>query len=248
MNLFKADLHIHTVLSPCGDLEMSPYNIIVKAKQENIHILGITDHNSARQCRTVRRIAEKEGIFILCGMEITTKEEVHCLAFFDSTEALEKFDKYVYDNLADIKNEPEKFGYQVVVDEDELITEEPEKLLISATTLAIDEVEKKVHEAGGLFIPAHIDRLRNGIIGQLGFIPPGLNSDALELSRFTNYDEFIKANKEYSKHSFIHSSDAHYLNEIGQATSDFYLKELSFDEIKMALHRKNGRKVLVNGL
>lgn len=248
MKLFKGDLHIHTVLSPCGDLEMSPQNIIAKAKQKGIDILGITDHNSARQCKTVKRIAEREGIYILCGMEITTKEEVHCLAFFDTPNVLEKFDQYVYDNLTDIKNEPEKFGYQVVVDEMELITEEPEKLLISATSLTIDEVEKKVHEAGGLFIPAHIDRFRNGIIGQLGFIPSGINSDALEISRFTNYEKFIKANDGYSDYSFIHSSDAHYLDEIGQATSDFYLEDLSFDEIKLALHKRDGRKVLLNAL
>ena len=43
---FKADMHIHSVLSPCGDIEMSPSAIVAQAKAKGLDIIGLTDHNS----------------------------------------------------------------------------------------------------------------------------------------------------------------------------------------------------------
>ncbi len=245
MELFKGDLHIHTVLSPCADLEMSPRNILSCAKKRDIKILGISDHNSTRQCRTMKKLAAEEEIFILCGAEVTTKEEVHCLVFFEEQEQLDEFDQYIYNHLAEVRNDPDKFGHQVVVDEDEQILDQPEKLLLSATDLTIEQLEKVVHKEGGIFIPAHIDRVRNGILGMLGFIPPDLNYDALELSRFTDYTKFVSDNPLYSEAGFIHSSDAHYPDEVGQATTNFLIKEPSFSEIKKAIHKIDGRAIKI---
>ncbi|RMD59308.1 MAG: PHP domain-containing protein, partial [Nitrospirae bacterium] len=47
MGCFVADLHVHTCLSPCADIDMSPLRIIEKAKSKSIDIIGITDHNSS---------------------------------------------------------------------------------------------------------------------------------------------------------------------------------------------------------
>jgi predicted metal-dependent phosphoesterase TrpH len=91
MNVYKADLHIHTVLSPCGDLEMSPSNIIRQAKEQKLDIIGITDHNSTRHCKLTAELGERQGIFVLTGVEITTREEVHCLAFFEKPESIDIF-------------------------------------------------------------------------------------------------------------------------------------------------------------
>ena len=82
MKEYRADLHIHTCLSPCADLEMTPTNIVQRAKQKGLQIIGITDHNSTKNALMVRRLAQKEGIFVMTGAEVTTKEEVHCLVFF----------------------------------------------------------------------------------------------------------------------------------------------------------------------
>ena len=242
MRRFKADLHTHTVLSPCGDLEMSPGNIADKAIEKGLDIIGITDHNSTLQCATVKNIAEKKGLFVLCGTEVTTKEEVHCLAFFEAPVQLNDFNNFIYAHLADVKNDPEKFGFQALVDENEMIISQPEKLLISATDLPIEELEKKVHEMDGLFIAAHVDRISNGIIGQLGFIPPDLNFDALELSKFTTFHEFLCDYPQQNNYTFIQSSDAHFINDIGAVYTQFYIEEPSFHEITKALKNEDGRK------
>ncbi len=83
MKSFRADLHIHTTLSPCGDLEMHPVNIVSKAAIQGLDIIGITDHNSTRHCALISRLAAEKGIFVMQGAEVTTKEEVHCLVFFE---------------------------------------------------------------------------------------------------------------------------------------------------------------------
>jgi predicted metal-dependent phosphoesterase TrpH len=118
MRDFRADLHIHTVLSPCGDLRMSPANIISEAVKKGIDIIGITDHNTTKHCGLISRLAAQHGIFTMTGAEVTTKEEVHCLAFFENSDTLEIFQNYLDDNLPEIMNVPEIFGDQVEVDED----------------------------------------------------------------------------------------------------------------------------------
>ncbi len=243
MRFYKADLHTHTVLSPCGDLEMSPSQVIRRAKAQGVDILGITDHNTTLQCAVMEKVAKQYGIAVMCGAEVTTKEEVHCLAFFNTSARLNEFGTYVYEHLADFPNNPEKFGYQAGVDENDMILDQPEKLLISATDISIEALSEKVKEMGGIFIPAHIDRLSNGITGQLGFVPPDLNFDALELSRFVTQSTFLEKNPGYKNYPFIQSSDAHYLEDIGAATTLFYLHAPTFDEIHAALKQQGGRKI-----
>ncbi len=246
MKLYKADLHTHTVLSPCGDLEMSPLNIVQKAKSKGIDILGITDHNNTKNCKAFDDLAKKHDLFILKGAEINTKEEVHCLTFFENNDELFDFQQYIDKHLPKIKNDIKKFGYQVVVDQNENIIEQTEWLLISALDASIEQIEKKVHELNGLFIPAHIDRSRYSILSQLGFIPADLNIDALELSKFINKDEFLGKNNYLADYTFIQSSDAHFVDNIGDTTTGFLMEERSFVEIRQALKSENNRKVIVH--
>ena len=245
MRFYKADLHVHTVLSPCGSLEMSPKNIITRAREMDLDILGITDHNSTRQCEVMQMVGAREGIHILCGVEINTREEVHCLAFFDQADHRKSFEKMLDDHLANIRNDPEKFGYQVLVDEAERILDQPEKLLISAIDMGVEEVEKRVHEMGGIFIPAHIDRMRNGIIAQLGFIPDSLRCDAVEISPFAGDETLNQQHQSLEQYTVIRGSDAHYLNDIGKVHTRVYLEHVDFADIKMALAGVCGRKVEV---
>ena len=123
MNQYWADLHIHTVLSPCADLEMTPANIVNRAKEKGLHIIGITDHNSTKNALLVKKLAQKEGIFVLTGAEVTTKEEVHCLAFFEFENQLNQFQQFLDDNITIIPNPDGHFGYQPVVDENDDILE-----------------------------------------------------------------------------------------------------------------------------
>lgn len=244
MKTYRADFHIHTVLSPCGDLDMSPKKIIEKAKAKELDIIGITDHNSTKQCSVMKKTGDKNGIFVLQGVEITTKEEVHCLAFFENNDKLSKFQNYIEQHLPDIKNNVNLFGYQVVVDDNENIVEQIDTLLISAINRSISQIEKEVHSLGGLFIPAHIDKLKNSVISQLGFLPEDLNVDALELSKHTTKKKFLDKNDYLKQYSFIQSSDAHYVDNIGDVSTKLLMNEISFGEIKQALANQNGRKII----
>jgi PHP family Zn ribbon phosphoesterase len=246
MQFFEADLHIHTVLSPCGDLEASPKNIVKKAIQEGLNIIGITDHNSTRHCKLISKLASANGILVLPGAEVTSQEEAHCLAFFPNFDALDVFQEYLDKHLPGFPNNPDKFGYQVQVDEDENIIYEEERLLISAISQNADQIEEKVHSLGGLFIPAHINRQTYSIISQLGFVPDDLNFDALEISRHITKEKFIRQNPYLSGKTFIQSSDAHFIKDIGMVTTKFWMDKASFEEIKLALHGKNGRFVMVS--
>jgi len=240
---YRGDLHNHTLLSPCGDIEMTPRFIVNAAKDAGFSIVGISDHNTTRQCEEIYHLASEEGIMILCGAEICTKEEVHCLSFVEDFSKLIKLQEYLSKYLPCIHNDPERFGYQVWVDRNETIVGEEEYLLISAIEQSLDEVEKFVHYLDGIFIPAHIDKSKYSILSQLGFIPFDLNVDSLEISKRCNLEEFVEKNKYLGRYNFIRSSDAHYREDFGKTICNFYLENLTFSEIKMALKGEEGRRV-----
>lgn len=247
MSIFSADLHNHTVLSPCGDIEMTPDYIIRTALKNGYDIIGITDHNSTLQGREIMKIAGDSNLYILCGAEITTKEEVHCLAFVDGEDKLNKLQNYLNEHLPKILNNPDIFGYQLVVDKNENVLYEEENLLISAINQSIEQVEKFIHSLDGIFIPAHIDKSKNSIISQLGFIPTNLKCDAFEFSKNCDINAFVEANKYLLKlnSNFIRSSDAHYTDDFATTLTYFNMEYCSFSEIKMALNGENGRFVKI---
>lgn len=244
MKKYTADLHVHSVLSPCGDLSMSPTNIIKQALKRKIDIVGISDHNTTRHCRLMEELGRESGIFVLPGVEINTKEEIHCLAFFENTDNAEKFQIFLDKNLPAIANDPERFGDQVVVDRDEQIIDVVNSLLINALNADIYEVAEEVRRLGGILIPAHIDRSYNSILSQLGFIPGDIEPDALEVSARENLKSFAARHPELQDFTLITNSDAHHPTMLGKATTSFEIEERSFSEIKLALNNKEGRKVI----
>jgi PHP family Zn ribbon phosphoesterase len=244
MQTYRADLHIHTVLSPCGDLDMSPRNIVETAKARNIDIIAITDHNSTFHGPVIRKLGESLGISVIYGAEVTTREEVHCLCLFDTDEQRGKFQEYIDLNLPNIPNDPQRFGYQVVVNENDEILYEIEPLLINGLNVGINDIERTVHALGGLFIPAHIDRPRYSIISQLGFVPPDLKFDALEIFWKTNPSDLLSQHSYLSNPILIKNSDAHFLDQIGQTFTNYQMAEPTFNELAKALKGEEGRQVL----
>lgn len=243
MNYFKADLHIHTCLSPCADLSMSPKAIIKRALQKKLHIIAICDHNSSEN--TVASIKASKGkIKVLAGMEITSMEEVHILALFEGIREVQKLQDIVYKNLPKEKNDPLLFGDQVVVNEFDEVEGFNEYLLFGATRLGIQELVRMIHDFKGLAIAAHIDRQTFGIIGQLGFIPDELGLDALEITCHYRYSQIRERYPQTLKYPLITASDAHELKDIGKAYTTMYLNEPTIDEIKLALLKKDQRTIL----
>lgn len=233
----RADFHIHTVLSPCGDIEMSPLAIINKAKEKSLDIIGITDHNSTLMATILKRVGEREGVYVLCGAEVTTREEVHVLAFVDGQSALSLLQEYLNRYLIKVPNNPEVFGYQLVVNESEEVLYQEENLLIGAIEQSLDQVEQFVHSLGGIFIPAHIDKNSNSVLSQLGFLPPDLNANALEFSARCDVRSFLKNHAYLAHNSFISSSDAHYVEDIGRCCTFLDIENVSFEAIKEAIKK-----------
>ncbi len=240
MKAYRADLHIHTVLSPCADLEMSPVNIVKRAAELGLDIIAITDHNSTLHGPLTRRLAEDKGIFCLFGAEVNTREEIHCLCLVDTDQQRQLLQSFIEKNIQRIPNKPDVFGYQVEVNEAEEIIQEVDYLLHAALNKSIDEVSEFIFSIGGIFVPAHVDRPKYSITSQLGFVPPNLKYHALEISKNTKVADFLKSNPISSEIRFIRNSDAHYLNQIGLVATEFSLVDLSFASIADALKGQNG--------
>lgn len=205
------DLHIHSCLSPCGDNDMTPNNIVNMAILKGLDIIAVADHNSCGNVRAITAAADGR-ITVIPAMEITTAEEVHMLSLFPSIEAAEEAEIYIKKNLPDIKNRPEIFGNQYFMDENDEICGEEEKLLVSATNLDIYEVTELVRACGGIAVPAHIDRSSYSIISNLGFIPPDISFPCVEITA-KNLESF---SPDYKDYRIITNSDAHYLWDISE--------------------------------
>jgi len=182
MKSLKADLHIHTVLSPCATLEMLPPYIVERACETNIQLIAITDHNSSANVPAVIKAAAGRNLIVLPGMELTTAEEIHVVCLFDTYAQLVELQKIVDDNLPNIPNNPDFFGMQLIVDSEGNYVDTENRLLSNATHLTINEAQRHVYRLGGIFIPAHVTREENGLLPRLGGIPPELNLSVLEIS------------------------------------------------------------------
>lgn len=245
MKTFRTDLHIHTVLSPCGSLEMSPGNIVSLANQRGLNIVGITDHNSTKQCELIWKLAKKTNLTVIPGCEMTSREEVHCLGLFEDFDALRVFQDYLDRHLSIIPHNSSLFGYQVVVDQDENILEELDYYLGAALDVSVEEIEQKVHELSGIFIPAHVDRPRNSLYSQLGFLPPELKVDALQISKLAEETAVREKYRIGSDLTLVKFSDAHFPDDLGKTYTIFEMESPSFAEIKKALKQENGRGVKI---
>jgi PHP family Zn ribbon phosphoesterase len=244
LRMLKADLHIHTCLSPCADLAMGPRAIVDKAAQHGLDVIGICDHNSSENVPAVVKAARDANLKVMPGMEVTSKEEVHILALFDSIHRALELQEIVYEHLPG-ENNAEAFGPQAVVNEDHEVLGFNTRLLAGATELSVEEVVNSIHGLDGLAFAAHVDRETFGIIGQLGFIPQELRLDALEVSRNTSLEEARRRFQQYSHFAFVRSSDAHFVEDIGTTFTSFLLNEATTVEIRKALRGEDGRRVVL---
>ena len=216
------DFHIHSALSPCGDNDMTPNNIVNMAAICGLDAVAVSDHNSVKNVRAAIAAGKKAGVAVIPGMEVETEEEVHILTLYPSPEAAEEAAKEVYKALPDIKNRPEIFGEQLIMDAEDNTVGIEEKLLISAAAMSLNRLFDVVKSAGGLFIPAHVDRHSYSVLTNLGFIPDDLDIQRIEVSRNTvDLAAYLDSRPELKKYRIMRNSDAHYLADIAQR--DAYL-------------------------
>jgi predicted metal-dependent phosphoesterase TrpH len=224
---------------------MSPRKIIAQARNRGLAIIGICDHNTAENVPALARAAETTELVVLPGMEVCTMEEIHLLAVFKELKSVDELQSIVYGKLPG-KNDPEVFGLQVIANEQDEVVAFEDRLLIGAVDLPVEEIVSHIHRLGGIAIASHVDKERNSVISQLGFIPPDLKFDALEVSRHTPHNEAVGRFAQYSGFPLVRNSDAHFIDDVGTNTTDYLLERPSFGEIMKALKGEDGRMVCEN--
>ena len=231
------DLHIHSCLSPCGDEDMTPANIISMANLKNLDVIAVTDHNTCRNCPSVMAHGKEQGVIVIPGMELCTQEEVHVLCLFPSLLDALDFDAYVYEGLIKIENQENIFGRQQIYDENDRCVGIEPNLLINATMISYDELEGLIRKFHGIYIPAHIDKNANGLLSNLGFIPPTSKFSWAEVKDISKIEELRRSNSYLKQCGIITNSDAHSLGLINEALNYLTVKERSLEGVLEALQR-----------
>jgi PHP family Zn ribbon phosphoesterase len=225
MHKLAYDLHIHSCLSPCGDEDMTPANIVGMAALKELDIIAVTDHNSCKNCPAVLKLAKQQNIIAIPGMELCTLEEVHVLCLFSCLEDALRFDEYVSSKLIKIPNNEKIFGKQEIYDEEEHIIGTEPYLLINATEISFDDLDGLLQEFHGIYIPAHLDKNSNSLLSNLGFIPPDSKFLCAELHDDKKYEEIRRNNPYLSKCNIIVNSDAHSLGVMNEPVHFLFTTE-----------------------
>jgi 3',5'-nucleoside bisphosphate phosphatase len=240
MKQFRADLHIHSVLSPCAAPEMTPAAIVRQAAQIGLHIVAICDHNTAENAAAVQRAA-KSALAVFAGIEISTREEAHVIGIFSRASDAEAVGSNVRETLPPLTNPPSWMGDQRVVTATGKVRRKETAMLAAASDLALKRAVDLIHEHDGIAIAAHVDRPSFSVTSQLGFVPLDAGFDALELSA-SGVQQGRGADFEHLGLPLISSSDSHSLSEIGAAFTTFEMAEPTFDEMLLAMRHRSGRR------
>jgi PHP family Zn ribbon phosphoesterase len=241
---FRAELHVHTVLSPCAQVEMIPPLIIRAALEKHINLIAITDHNHTANIAAVQKAAAGTEVVVLPGMEVQTREEVHVVCLFDTLEQAHSFQAFVDQKLPTTANNADFFGEQFIVDETGDFLGNEDRLLINSVDASFEQVYAKVAEIGGLFIPAHVNRKTFGLIANLGLVPTGVKIEALEISRHLKASEAAQLFPQVRGYPLIQSGDVHGLDEFLGAT-ELILQAPTIAEIRLGLQNKDGRSLRI---
>lgn len=244
MRWFRADLHVHTLLSPCAAVEMTPRNIVRHACAHGIDIVAITDHNAGDNVVAALRAAEGSSVEILPGMEVQTAEEVHLLVLFGKMREFAKWCSYISAHRSRLNNDEKKFGAQFIVNEEDELIRIEQSMLLASTDLHMAEVTACAADMGGISIAAHVDRPAFGLFSQLGFIPEDAMLSAVEVSRRTAVHKAREIYPQIGQMPIVTASDAHVMDEFIAGPQTMFLMEApTLPEIRQALEGKNGRRI-----
>ena len=231
----KFDLHVHSCLSPCASLEMSPAEIARRARLAGLGGIALTDHQTARNAPAFFECARREGIACLAGLEVCTAEEAHVLTLFDTPEQAMEMTEAVYAAMPKRVNDPDVFGDQPVVTADGEILDMEWRILAAACRLSVQAVAEKCRSLGGVCVAAHIDRPAFSVCSQLGAVPEGV-FDAVELSRTADADAWLPRAGGLAA---VRGSDAHNSDDIALVWSEAPLEEFSIAALGKAFAERN---------
>ncbi len=232
------DLHLHSCLSPCGDDDMTPANIVGMAALLGLDVIAVTDHNSCKNCPAVMAAAKEYGLLAIPGMEINTAEEVHAVCLFPTLSAAMEFDAYVYKRLQPFPNNEAIFGRQLVYDLEDHISTTVPNLLINAVDISFDNLWDLVLSYSGVMFPAHVDKTANSLIANLGFIPPDSQFTTVEVKDLKKLHSLKSAHSYLNQCRIISNSDAHYLEHIHEPNLTLGVREKSIQGVLDSLMQR----------
>ena len=232
------DMHIHSCLSPCGDDDMTPGNIVGMASLLGLDAIALTDHNTSKNCPAFLKMAEQFSLIAIPGMELTTAEEAHVLCLFGEPENAEAFEAIVRPRRMAVRNRPEVFGRQLFLNAEDEIVGEEENLLILATSIRADEVQALCRRCGGVAIPAHIDKPSDSLLASLGRIDPELGFPICEVTPRCDRQALMREHPELAGVRFLTDSDAHDLGPIGTNDQTLEFPEAEAAAAVRALYRE----------
>lgn len=244
LELIKADFHLHTQkdkeFSYTGEQNDFVKSYIDALKQANIGVGVLTNHNKfdKDEYKAIKKRANREGIFILPGVELTVKEGangVHTLIVFNPDEWLENGNNYIQTFLttafATVSN-PENRNTKCTYD--------------------LKNVLEKLEEYGRDYfvIFAHVDQnsglfkeCSGGLLESLSGIAP-FKKRVLGLQKAHSRDSLAQFERLFGYiPALVEGSDPKSISEIGKGTHEVYLKigEFSYSAIKFALQDHKNR-------
>ena len=222
MMLLAADLHVHTLLSPCASRDMTPLAVAAAAAVRGIGMIAVCDHNCTGSITAAIAAAAgmTDGPFVIPGIEITTAEEAHVLGWFPTVEAADAVCAEVTAGMP--PGQPEG----------------------AASMLSLEQTVELIHRHGGLAVAAHVDRPSFSVPSQLGFIPPEVPFDGLEISSAGAAAGRAAA---FAIHGLplVSSSDAHFPDDLGAGLTVLEVERPGFQELAHALMGRLGRRCAV---
>jgi hypothetical protein len=223
------DLHMHSCLSPCAEEEMTPNNVVNMAMIKGLDILAVADHNHCGNVRALQAVAAKRDMLLVPAMELQTVEDVHLLCLFRKIDDLEAFFRIVDGAMLKIPNRPERFGHQLLMDDQDEPVGEVAHTLITSCQLSLGEAVAEVKRLGGVAVPAHVNRGSNSVLSNLGFIPPGEDFKTIEVTAGAMGDQFLELHSEMAAYRILRNSDAHQLVDISERDNGIELETRTID-------------------
>lgn len=208
------DLHIHSCLSPCADIEMTPNNIVNMSVLNGLEVIAITDHNSCKNCKALVEAGKKANLLVIPGMEICTNEDIHVICLFETVTDAENFSTYVYSNMPLIPHRPDIFGEQIIMNSDDIEISRESYLLLNATNISVNDILSTTNKYNGTAFPAHIDRSSYSVISSLGDIPPEAGFNTIEISTKGNIEKMKLLHPIIKDKLILINSDSHYLESL----------------------------------
>jgi predicted metal-dependent phosphoesterase TrpH len=233
----KADLHIHTALSPCAAPEMTPPAIVAAAVRCGLAMIAVCDHNSAGNAAATQQAAGK-SLAVIAGMEIMSSEEAHVVGLFPDAPAACAAGAEVAATLPDLKKSSRPLGPQSLMDSAGRVIGIEPKMLAAAARFTLSETVQLIHRHGGLAIAAHLNRPSFSVISQLGLFPYDAGFDAVEIFESPMFPAARKP-ATYGLPA-LRSSDSHDLIQIGSAWTALEMRRPVFDELVLAIKRTTG--------